>query len=67
MMKRVQAKDLTIYLGPDDNSPAMVVIDPPKGYVPGNIAIVSRKTCKYLESLSVEERRLAVEPVDTVQ
>jgi hypothetical protein len=60
--KQLQAKDLTIYSGPEDNSPAMIVIDPAKGYVPGNVAIVSRAACKHLESLSVEERRLAVQP-----
>lgn len=39
----------------DDKQPEVLMIDPAKGYVPGNIETVSRKAFRIVEFLRAEE------------
>jgi hypothetical protein len=48
------------YEGLPDNAAVLVRITPALGYVPGNVAIVCAKIARWMDTLSVEARALAV-------
>ena len=52
------------YLVPSDNSPSLDLIDPSKGYVPGNVAIISWRANKLRSNATKEELLKVIEWVE---
>jgi hypothetical protein len=50
---------------PRDDEAVLVMFDEALGYVPGNVAVISRKGARLIEKMTPEERRLACTPTDS--